>query len=67
MNLDYIIANFKDADEFKRISKPWVSGKPVEWLKGLKDWGNQESKDMGFSIPSFMIDDANADDWELCK
>lgn len=37
----------------------------VEWLKGLKAWGNQESRNMGFIIPDFMIEDANATDWEL--
>ncbi len=42
------------------ILKHWV-----EWLKGLKAWGNQESIDMGFIIPSFMIEDANANDWKL--
>jgi len=38
---------------------------PVDWLKGLKAWGNQESRDLGFFISKGMIEDANADDWEL--
>ena len=37
----------------------------VGWLKGLKGWGNEESRKLGFIIPSCMIEDANADDWKL--
>lgn len=39
----------------------------VGWLKGLKGWGNEESRKMGFIIPEFMIEDAKADDWELTE
>lgn len=39
----------------------------VEFLKGMKSWGNQESRRLGFLIPDFMIEDANADDWEVVK
>lgn len=37
----------------------------VKWLKGLKMYGNEESREMGFIIWDAMIEDANADDWEI--
>lgn len=39
----------------------------ILWLKQLKAWGNEESRDMGYIIPQHMIDDANADDWEIVE
>lgn len=37
----------------------------LETLKGIKAFGNQRAVNMGFLIPNGMIEDANADDWEL--
>lgn len=37
----------------------------VGWLKQLKINGNEESRKLGFIIPQFMIEDANANDWEI--
>jgi hypothetical protein len=37
----------------------------VKWLKQLKAWANEESRWLGFIIPQTMIEDANAEDWEL--
>lgn len=62
-NLEKLKKQCPDASE-ETILKV-MSKYPVVWLKGLKGWGNQESRNMGYGIPQFMIDDANADDWEL--
>lgn len=40
---------------------------PIYWLKQLIGWGNEESRKMGFIIPQSMIDDANANDWEIIE
>lgn len=42
-----------------------VGSNDIEWLKGMYAWGNEESREMGFIIPQFMIDNAQADDWEV--
>jgi hypothetical protein len=53
---------FSEKDILERINKH-----DVKWLKGLKAWGNEQSKELGFIIPVSMIEDANADDWELSE
>ena len=39
----------------------------IKFLKGLHAWGNEDSRKLGFIIPDFMIDDAQADDWEVLE
>lgn len=50
------------AMEFRRKGRIFSAN--IKWLKQMKAWGNEESRKMGFIIPQFMIDDAEADDWE---
>lgn len=37
----------------------------LKWLKELKIYANQKYIEIGFCIPDFVIEDANADDWEF--
>lgn len=64
MTIPEIITKYKDneTDEFHRKDKPYFSAN-IQWLKGLYAYGNKESQDIGFFIPSSMIEDAQADDW----
>lgn len=68
MNLDEAFLLHDDLAKLKRQS--WEThrgGYTVEWLKGLKAWGTAGNRKMGFIIPQFMIDDAQADDWEVIE
>lgn len=58
---------FEKYDDTVKMTRPGLNmDYDIAWLKGLKAWGNQESRELGFIIPQFMIDDAQADDWEIC-
>lgn len=37
----------------------------IEFFKSLKEWGKEEYRKIGFWVPQFIIDDSNADDWEV--
>lgn len=65
MTLDEIFKKYSDEQKVYRAGTKYISPKTVGWCKQLKAWGNQESREMGFWIPDYMIKDANADDWEL--
>lgn len=66
MTLDEIFEKYTDEQYILRSSKPaYMSPVTVGWAKGLKAWGNEESRKIGFWIPQFMIEDAQANDWEL--
>lgn len=56
-----------DLDKLEKYLKEGGLAHDIEWLKGLKVWGNEESRKMGFLIPQHMIEDANADDWEIVE
>ena len=58
---------FKDCDpaRIEEALKDGAGAHDIKWLKGLKSWGNEEFRKLGFFIPQFMIDDAEADDWEI--
>jgi len=59
---------FEKYDDKVKLKRPnYNLSFTIRWLKQLKAWGNQESRDMGFLIPQPMIDDANADDWEVIE
>ena len=60
MTLDEIFSKFSDETKIKRKNQILITD--VKWAKGLKAWGNEESRELGFIIPQFMIDDAMADD-----
>lgn len=64
MTLDEAFKLYDDSVKLKRKVKN-RDGCTIKFLKGLKAWGNQESRDLGFIIPQFMIDDANANDWDV--
>ncbi len=66
MTLDEAFEKYPDDKKMARKSKPNFTAH-IEWLKGLKAWGNKESRELGYAIPQFMIEDSNADDWELVK
>lgn len=65
MKLEEAFEKYDDSIRMKRPSS--FSAYDIKWLKGLHAWGNQESRDMGFWIPQFMIDDANAEDWKIVE
>lgn len=65
MTLDEAFTKYDDQTFLKRPNSPVMCD--IKWLKQLKAWGNQESRSLGFIIPDFMIEDANADDWELVQ
>jgi hypothetical protein len=39
----------------------------IGWLKKQHARADKELRKLGFIIPDYMIEDANADDWELVK
>lgn len=59
--LDKLKKHRDDLNESEILEKMFKNS--VGYLKGLKGWANQESRDMGYIIPQFMIDNAIADDW----
>lgn len=65
MKLDEAFEKYDDTTKLKRHG--YNMAYDIAWLKGLKAWGNEESRKLGFIIPQFMIDDANADDWEIAQ
>ena len=65
MTLDEVFEKYSDDKTIIRTSRSHMPPATVKWCKGLKAWGCQEARNMGFFIPQFMIDDAHADDWEL--
>jgi hypothetical protein len=65
MTLTEIFDKHTNDQKIYRTSRLWITPVSIEWAKGLKAWGNEESRSMGFWIPQFMLEDAEADDWEL--
>lgn len=53
-----------DDEDWKNMLDIGVYSHSIEWLKMIHAIGNEESRKLGFLIPQFMIDDAQADDWE---
>ncbi len=66
MKLDDALEKYPDEVMMRRKDKPNFEV-TISWLRQLKAWGNTESRELGFLIPQFMIDDAEASDWELCE
>jgi hypothetical protein len=62
MTLDEAFKKYDNDIKMKRNGD--ISAYSISWLKSLKVWGNNESRELGFKIPQFMIEDAKADDWE---
>lgn len=58
---------FKKYSDDIKLNRPGYMSHDIAWLKQLKAWGNNESRTLGYIIPQFMIDDANATDWEVTK
>lgn len=65
MTLDEIFEKYTGDERFKRPN--FGFSYPISWLKQFKLYGSEEYRDLGFIIPDFMIEDANADDWEIIK
>jgi hypothetical protein len=66
MKLEEAFEKYPNTTKLRRKSKPSFSA-DIKWLKGLKAWGNEDARKLGFIIPKFMIEDANADDWEIME
>jgi hypothetical protein len=66
MKLEEAFAKYSDETRLRKKSQPCFDAK-IQWWKMHKQWANQESRDMGFIIPQHMIDDANADDFEVVE
>jgi hypothetical protein len=64
VTLDEIFEKYPDAKKIYRRG-PHPMSFSIEFCKGLKSWGNAEVRKLGFWIPKCMIDDANANDWEI--
>lgn len=65
MKLEELFKKYPDDRKAYRKSRKHMTPVTVEWLTGLHAWGNEESRQMGFLLPQFMITDAIADDWEI--
>lgn len=63
MTLDEAFEKYSDEIILKRPTR--CLPHDIKWLKQMKIWGNEESRKLGFFIPESMIEDANADDWEI--
>ncbi len=65
MTLDEVFEKYSNDKKIIRTSLSHMPPATVKSCKSLKAWASQETRNMGFFIPKFMIDDAHADDWEL--
>ena len=65
MTLDEIFEKYQDDQKIYRLSDKFMSPKSIEYAKQLKAWGNEKSRKLGYWIPDFMIEGAEATDWCL--
>jgi hypothetical protein len=65
MKLKDAFEQYDDSVRMKRKSAVMNFDYDIGWLKQMAAWGNQELDNMGFMIPRAMIEDAQADDWEV--
>lgn len=69
MTLEEAFEKYSDETILKRKDALEILAADIKWLKGLKAWGkvwgNEESRKLGVIVPQLMIDDANANDWEV--
>lgn len=65
MTLDEIFEKYTDDKKIYRISRNYMSPKPIAWAKLLKEWGKEELRKEGFWMPEYMVEDANANDWQI--
>ncbi len=65
MKLKELIGKYPDFRKVYRKGEANMSPKTLEWCKGLVEWADPDLRHKGYVIPQFMIEDAQADDWEL--
>lgn len=63
MKLQEAFEKYSD-DIYLKRKKGFVSLSILD-LKDMVAWANEDSRKLGFIIPQCLIEDAQADDWEL--
>lgn len=65
MKLDDLIDKYPEHTKVYRTNVKYFPPESLSICKILRAWGDKELIGMGFVVPQLVIDDANADDWEI--